>query len=159
MLWFHCTISNCQGWGSGSTLARTVNMVCDQEIDGSSQLSSVCFDHVDNLHSKCESIYIPTRCSQCCQLVQQRPCHVLSCLCDYACKRSPDRCRRVEHCVPIAGFSLFFTAYICWTGMLIWHRSIQTKNENWLYVVDPFTVTVKHLVEEIVQHRYSPRPR
>ena len=43
------------GRGSGSTLAHSVSMVCDREIDGSSQLSSICFDHVNNSHSNCES--------------------------------------------------------------------------------------------------------
>ena len=40
-----------RGWGSGSTLVRSVNMVCGRETDGSSQLPSVCFGHVNNSHS------------------------------------------------------------------------------------------------------------
>ena len=44
------TTSN-EGYGSNSTPACSVNMVYDQDIDGSSQLSSVSFDHVYNSHS------------------------------------------------------------------------------------------------------------
>ena len=52
-----------------------VSMVNDLEIDGSHQLSSLCFDFLDNSHAKCESL---TCSSQCYWLVQRRPCHVLS---------------------------------------------------------------------------------
>ena len=87
------------GRGSGSTLARSVCMVCDREIDGSSQLSSLCFDHVNNSHSNCES---PTCSSQCRRLVQQKPCHVLSCPCDNACKRSLAICRKSRALCPVS---------------------------------------------------------
>ena len=45
------TLFQREGWGSGSMLARSANMGCDREIDGSNQLSSIYFDHVNNSHS------------------------------------------------------------------------------------------------------------
>ena len=52
----------------------------------SCQLSSLSQCHVDNSLANCESL---TCFSQCLRLVQPKPRHVLSWLCDNACKRSP----------------------------------------------------------------------
>ena len=41
----HCHVAVVKGWGSGSKLVRSVSMVCDWEIDGSSQLSSVYLEN------------------------------------------------------------------------------------------------------------------
>ena len=72
-----------------------VGMASDLEIDGSCQLTSLCFDHVNNSLTDCES---QTCTSQCRRLVQQRPCHVSSCLCDNACKRSLATCIKSKAC-------------------------------------------------------------
>ena len=47
--------------------------------------------HVGNSLANCMSL---TCSSQCCRLVQQRPCHVLSCICGNACKRSLAICHK-----------------------------------------------------------------
>ena len=38
---------------------------------------------------------------QCCRLVEQRPCHVLSCLCDNVCKRSLAICHKRRALCPV----------------------------------------------------------
>ena len=81
-------------------------MVGDREIDGSRQLPSICFDHA------CGQFTCYLRVTDLLQpvppleLVQQRPCHVLSCLCDNVCKRSLAIICRLGHCVPFADFCL-----------------------------------------------------
>ena len=79
-----------------------VSRVFDWEIDGSHQLCSIHYDHVENLLA----IYVPlTCCSRCLQLVQQKPCHVLTCLIMHV--RDPQLSLiRKGHCVPVAGFCL-----------------------------------------------------
>ena len=62
---------------------------------------SACFD---NSLAICVSL---TCSHQCHRLIHQRPCHVLSCLCDNACKRSlAISVVRVWHDVSLAGFCL-----------------------------------------------------
>ena len=69
------------------------------ETDGSHQLCSIHFDHVDSSLPISVSL---TCSSQCCWLVQQRLCHVLSCLFDNACKRSLVFCLKSRALCPIS---------------------------------------------------------
>ena len=76
-------------------------------MSGSTQLRSACFD---NSLAICESL---TCSHQCHRLVHQRSCHVLSCLCDNACKRFPAICCKSRHRIPSAGFCLsLYSLYV-----------------------------------------------
>ena len=96
----------------------------DQEIAGSCQLSFSRFDHVDNSFANCVS---PTGSNQCRLMAQQRPCHVLYRLSDYACKRSLAICRISRHCIPSS-----FCPSLCNLHMLNRDvNTIQTKSKLW----------------------------
>ena len=71
--------------------------------DGSHQLFSVRFD---NSLAICVS---PTCSNQGHQLVHQTPCHVLSCLHDIACKRSPAIFRKTRTPCPVSRLLYFPT--------------------------------------------------
>ena len=90
MIFRNLTIPN-KGRGSGWLLVCTCQHGRNWKIDGSCQLCSDCFDHVDNSLANSMSL---TFSSQCCSLVHQRPRHVLSCLCDNAYKRSLAICSK-----------------------------------------------------------------
>ena len=55
--------------------------------------------HVGSSLANCVSL---TSSSQCCQLVYQGPCHVFSCLCDNACKRSLAICLKSRALCPLS---------------------------------------------------------
>ena len=58
---------------------------------------------------------------QCRWLVQQRACHVLSCLCDNACKKTLAICRKRRASCPVSK-ACPYMACMCWTETLIWYK-------------------------------------
>ena len=96
--------------------------VNDKEIDGLP--CSICFDHVDNSLAICVSSTHSSRC----QLVQQRPCHVLSCLCYNPCKRSLTLCcKNRALCFVNRRLSVLFVAVILHINNKIDRFSYWTK--------------------------------
>ena len=63
--------------------------VSNRKIDGSRQLYTVFY-----FHNSIDICMSPICSCQCHWLVHERPYHVLSCLCDNACKRSITICRK-----------------------------------------------------------------
>ena len=57
--------------------------------------------------------------------------HVLSCLCDNACKRSPSTCRKSRISCPVSRLLSVFSYMVCmcWTGTLIWLKNKQTNKQ------------------------------
>ena len=57
---------------------------------------------VRNIMYRLNHCVSPTCSSQCCRLIQQRACHVLSCLCDNAYKRPLPVCRKSKALCPVS---------------------------------------------------------
>ena len=70
--------------------------VCQARFPGSSPVQFVCFRKVE-FHQHAIDLS-----HQCCRLVKQRLCPVLSCLCDNVCKRSLAICRKSGASCPIS---------------------------------------------------------
>ena len=91
--WCFLAYNSMWGRGSGSALVYSLS---NQKVCGSPQVFSVCFD-------TSLAIYMSLTCShQFHRLVHQRSCHVLSCLCNNACKRSLAICRKSRAPCPIS---------------------------------------------------------
>ena len=99
--------------GRGNIILVSV-FVCHAGRPGSRPVQSVCFRKVKCFQNVINfSPPVPTTGSQ-------KAVHVLSCLCDNACKRSLSICQKSR------------ALCMCWTGTLIWYKQSnkQTEKQN-----------------------------
>ena len=130
-------------WGWGNSVMASFS-VCQAGCPGLSPALSVCFQKVEFYQDIIVlSLPVPTTGSP-------KAVHVLSCLCDNACERSPAICHNSRASCPVSRLlSVPEWPACCWTGKLIWFKQTKQKIHKinmFFLVYSNFHITVQHML-------------